>query len=103
MREILIDNARRRNSQRRSAGQKNLELFDMAEDRDDELIRLHEAIQELWKKKSPAAAEVVDMRRFGYRSHGQIAEYLGTTVSAVRDRWEYGQSWLRAFMLDSSD
>ena len=97
MRRILVDQARRRHAAKRGGLQKRVE---MAESRlaapmpDDELLALHEALEQLASIDS-AAADVVRLRFFAGLKTAEAAEALGMSVRSAHDLWAYARSWLR--------
>ena len=76
MRQILIDNARRKRRPKLGGDRKRVE-FDEAcsftEDRADQLLLLDEALEEL-QKESPEKAELVKLRYFAGLSHQEAAQ-----------------------------
>lgn len=99
MRSVLVDHARKRLSERRGAGQKHLELDD-ALDRpaeDEQIVRVHEALEEL-EKHDPELTQVVEMKYFAGLSDAEIAEAMGVTDRTVRRRFEKARVLLLAAM-----
>lgn len=101
MRSIVIDAARERAAQRRGGGQAVLSLTEgLAEQlpqpdplRDPELLRVHEALEDL-ATIEPRLASVVEMRFFGGLSQAEIAEALGLGLRTVERDWERARSYL---------
>jgi RNA polymerase sigma factor (TIGR02999 family) len=97
MRRILVDQARRRKAAKRGGLQKRV---DMPESRlaapmpDDELLALHEALEEL-AHVDAAAADLVRLRFFAGLNTAETAEALGMSVRSAHDLWAYARSWLR--------
>lgn len=93
MRRILIDHARRKNSDKRHhkkvtlvtriEGQPNRLDFDVLE---KSLIRLNAIDGE--------KADIVELRYFGGLSVPEIAEVLGTSESTVKRQWRVARAWL---------
>ncbi|MEQ1906199.1 MAG: ECF-type sigma factor [Pirellulaceae bacterium] len=102
MRRILIDHARRRNSQKRGGGLKrqDMELAELtAPMPDDELLALHEALEQLGKL-DPLKARLVELRYFGGLTGDEAARVLGIS-SATADRcWAYARAWLQTAVRD---
>jgi RNA polymerase sigma factor (TIGR02999 family) len=96
MRRILIDRARRKHNQR-SGGQwqrVELEAVEIPAPSDgEELLALHEALEEL-DREDPPVAELVKLRFFLGLSHQQAAEVLGLNRSAADRQWVYARAWL---------
>ncbi len=94
MRRILIDNARKKHSDKRHhqkvtlvtrlAGAPNGRVdFDVLE---KALIRLAAIDKE--------KADIVELRYFGGMSHQEIAEVTGTSESTVKRGWRAARAWL---------
>lgn len=90
MRATAIDVARGRMAQKRGAGQLRLTLsteagHDIACDA-DEVLRIHEALQEL-AQVDERLVSVVEMRYFGGLTETEIAEALDVTERTVQRDW----------------
>lgn len=98
MRRVLVDHARRRDSQRRGGGQrkKSLELaIDQAEgELGVDLVALDDALQRLGAV-SGRQAEIVTLRYFGGLSMPEIAEHLDVSLSTIEKDWKVARAWLR--------
>lgn len=91
-RQVLVDEARRRRSQKRGGVAVSLDLADRpVVDRDvllvDDLLRELEGIDE-------TAAAVVELRVFGGLSIEEVASELSTSISTVNRKWRAGRTWL---------
>jgi RNA polymerase sigma factor (TIGR02999 family) len=96
MRRILIDRARRRHTQRHGGGYERVDLAKcdlIAPQADDELLAVHEALDEL-AKKYPVQAEVVKLRYFGGRNNEEVAQILDISLSTVKNYWAFARAWL---------
>jgi len=96
MRHALVDYARSRNAQRRPPPADRQPLEDVvvcSEDRLDELIDVHDALDRL-AVDHPEAGEVVQLRYFGGYTLDEIAEMLGFSVTTAKKRHEFAMSWL---------
>jgi RNA polymerase sigma factor (TIGR02999 family) len=96
MREILIEQARRKASGKRGGGGRRVKLADglaLIEPPADDLLALDEAIGHLQAQK-PHLAEVVLLRYFAGLSVQQTAEVLGRSVSTVVREWRFARAWL---------
>ena len=96
MRRVLVDSARRANSQKRGAGVDVEDLSSIqlgTEQPGVDLLLLDRSLHEL-ELLEPRAARVVEMRYFGGYTDQEIAETLGVSVPTVRRDWEYARSWL---------
>ena len=97
MRRILVDQARRRQAAKRGGLQKRVEMPEWglaAPMPDDELLALHEALEQLASIDS-AAADLVRLRFFAGLKTTEAAEALGISVRSAHDLWAYARSWLR--------
>jgi RNA polymerase sigma factor (TIGR02999 family) len=97
MRRILVDQARRRQAAKRGGLQKRMEVPESrltAPMPDDELLALHEALEQLSRIDS-AAADLVRLRFFAGLKTTEAAEALGMSVRSAYDLWAYARSWLR--------
>jgi RNA polymerase sigma factor (TIGR02999 family) len=97
MRRILVDQARRRQAAKRGGLQKRVEMPESglaAPMPDDELLALHEALEQLARIDS-VAAELVRLRFFAGLKTTEAAEALGISVRSAHDLWGYARSWLR--------
>jgi RNA polymerase sigma factor (TIGR02999 family) len=96
MREILIEQARRKDSRKRGGGAHRLELSEglaLIEPPADDLLALDEAIGQLRAAK-PHVAEVVLLRYFTGLSVEETADVIGRSVSSVTRDWRFARAWL---------
>ena len=96
MRRILIDRARRKASQHHGGDLQRVEVDAVriaAPLPDDQLLALHEALDEL-ARQDPEAAELVKLRFFVGLTHEQAAEMLGLTRTAADRNWVFARAWL---------
>jgi RNA polymerase sigma factor (TIGR02999 family) len=97
MRATVIDIARARQADRRGGGALhvtlNTEIGDSAAVEDDEILRVHEALEEL-SNVDERLASVVEMRYFGGLSEPEIAECLGVTERTVQRDWQKARLFL---------
>jgi RNA polymerase sigma factor (TIGR02999 family) len=96
MRSIIVDLVRKHLAERRSGGVMqvtlNTSVIDEARASEEDLLRIHEALEELGKCE-PRIAQVVEMRYFGGLTENEIAEVLELTERTVR------RDWLKAKLL----
>jgi RNA polymerase sigma factor (TIGR02999 family) len=99
MRSVIINCVRERIAQKRGGDWRPLklstELAASAPDREDEILRVHEAL-ELLEKADPRLAQVAQMRYFGGYSDQEIAETLELTERTVQRDWEKARLILAA-------
>ena len=96
MRRILIDRARRKANQHHGGDLQRVELDAVeiaAPLPDDQLLALHEALNEL-ARQDPEAAELVKLRFFVGLTHEQAAEMLGLNRTAADRSWVFARAWL---------
>ena len=97
MRRILIESARRKSRIKRGGGGQvkiNLEDLNLAADEvDDSLLLIDEAVEQL-KKSDPEKAGIVVMKFFGGMTNQEIGEHLGVTERTVERHWAYARAWL---------
>ncbi len=99
MRSVIINSVRERIAQKRGGEwlplKLSTELAADIPDRDDEVLRVHEAL-ELLEKADPRLAQVAQMRYFGGYSEQEIAETLDVTERTVQRDWEKARLILAA-------
>jgi RNA polymerase sigma factor (TIGR02999 family) len=96
MRRILVERARARGRLKRGGGARRLELEEhllAAGDRDDELLAVHEALDEL-ERHDPQAAALVKLRFFAGFGHQEAADLLGLSRRAADRLWLLARTWL---------
>ena len=96
MRRILIDRARRRHTQRHGGGHERVHLDEcdlIAPQADDELLAVHEALDNL-ALEYPVQAQVVKLRYFGGRKNEEIAQILNISLTTVKTYWSFARAWL---------
>ena len=99
MRRILIERARKRHAAKRGGGKRRLNLDalepcdPLAEGRDDEILALDEALEEL-ACHDAAAAELVKLRFFGGLTHQEAAKILGLSRRQADGIYAVARSWL---------
>lgn len=96
MRRILIDNARRKQAARHGGGKERLDIQDIeiaAPAKEDELLAINEALEELGKVDKPKA-ELVKLHYFVGLTMEECASVLGISVPTARRWWSYARAWL---------
>jgi len=95
MRRILVDHARAKHAERRGGGVANVPFDDAfgKVETDDNVIRIHEALEAL-AKVDPQGARVIELRYFGGLSIEETAEVMGTSASTVKREWTAARTWL---------
>jgi RNA polymerase sigma factor (TIGR02999 family) len=104
IRRILVEQARRKQAARHG-GQRQRENLDpdeiAAPASDDELLALHEALDQ-FAEKHPEKAELVKLRYFAGLTADQAAAALGISPSTADRHWVYARAWLRRAMSTDS-
>jgi RNA polymerase sigma factor (TIGR02999 family) len=96
MRRILIEIARRKQSQKHGGGleRQELDALDLATPESPEnVLALDEAIEKL-AKQDRAAAEVVRLRFFAGLPLTEVANLLGISSRSADRLWAYARAWL---------
>ena len=96
MRRILIEQARRKNSQRRGGGQPRLNLDNVQVALDtpaDHLLAMDEALEKL-AAADPAKAELVKLRFFIGLTIVEAGKLLGLSERTVKRHWAFARAWL---------
>ena len=96
MRQILVDHARKYNSEKRGGSAQRFSIEDLdilPEQSATDLLELNDALQRL-EAIDERKASVVDMRFFGGLKEKEIADILGVTEKTVRRDWHFAKLWL---------
>ena len=98
MRRILIENARRKKSEKHGGDRKRLDVADvevLALDDSERWLLLDDALTQ-FAKEDPSAAQVAKLRLFACLSVEDIAEVLGIARATAFRHWTYARAWLQA-------
>jgi RNA polymerase sigma factor (TIGR02999 family) len=91
MRSVIVDLVRAARAERRGGDAAQVTLGSEVADKiaagEDQIIRVHEALEELGAA-DPRMVQVVEMRYFAGMTENEIAESLGITDRTVRRDWE---------------
>lgn len=96
MRRVLVDEARRRNMQKRGGGEVRVALEDadaVAPARPLDLVALDDALERL-AVVAPRKAKVVEMRYFGGMTIEETAAVLDISTDIVKREWRTAKLWL---------
>ena len=95
MRRILVDNARRKRTQRHGGGQQRVDLKDIGlpVTTDDQVLAVNEALEK-FAAVEPQKAELVKLRYFVGLTNEQAAEVLGVSLATIKRHWAYARAWL---------
>ena len=107
MRRILVDHARRRNAEKRGAGQTlvSLEAGLDAEEANPsagllDVLAFDEALRTL-EELDERKARVVELRYFSGLTMDEVAESLGVSKRTAEGDWFFARAWLRARLADA--
>lgn len=97
MRRILIEKARKRASGRHGGDVRRVPLDEscVAGDAAEQVLIVHDAIDEL-AKEDPEVAAVVKLRFFVGLTIQDTADILGISVRTANRNWEYARAWFSA-------
>jgi RNA polymerase sigma factor (TIGR02999 family) len=96
MRDILVEQARRKAGPTRGGGQRRRELDEacaVLEPPSDEVLAVHEALQEL-EARDPLKAQIVLLRYFSGLTMDETAALLGLSERTLDRHWRYIRAWL---------
>jgi RNA polymerase sigma factor (TIGR02999 family) len=95
MRRILVDSARAKRSEKRGGIRERQPLEDVAGPLpDDELLALHEALDQL-AAEDPLKAQLVELRYFAGLTGDQAADVMGISPSSADRHWVFARAWLQ--------
>jgi RNA polymerase sigma factor (TIGR02999 family) len=98
MRRILIENARRKQSQKHGGGRKRIDLEEaglVVPARSDDLLALDEALTR-FAALDPLRAELVKLRFFAGLTMPEAAQALGISLATAERYWTFARTWLYA-------
>jgi RNA polymerase sigma factor (TIGR02999 family) len=96
MRHILIDRARRKQTQRHGGRFERVELDEFeicAPSPDDQMLAVHESLEK-FARDYPIQAEVVKLRYFAGMTNEEVAQLLSISVRSVNNYWDFARAWL---------
>ncbi len=98
LRRVLVDHARRCNSDKRGGRMTPLSLWDSDASTigvDDRLLALDEALGRL-EALDARAAHALELRFFGGLSEAETAETLQISLATMKRDWHFARTWLAA-------
>ena len=100
MRQVLVDLARARSREKRSAMQEVAlaEIPDFGRQPDESLLAMDEALDRL-ARTDPLKVQLIEMRYFGGMTAEETATVLSLSVHAVRRELRLAQAWLHKEMV----
>ncbi len=96
MRQVLTEEARRRNSQKRAGHAKRVTLQDLAsgaEERTIDMLALDEALNGL-AEVDQRLIRLIELRYFAGCGLEEVAEMTGRSIASVKRDWTYARAWL---------
>ena len=96
MRDILVEQARRKAGPARGGGRHRQELDEacaVVEPPADNVLAVHEALEEL-EEQDPLKAQIVLLRYFSGLTTAETAEVLGLAERTLDRQWRYVRAWL---------
>jgi RNA polymerase sigma factor (TIGR02999 family) len=95
MRRILVDNARRKRTQRHGGDHQRvgLEEVNLAVQNDEQLLAVNDALEKLAAKDNEKA-QLVKLRYFVGMTIEEAAQVLGISEGTAKRHWAYARAWL---------
>jgi RNA polymerase sigma factor (TIGR02999 family) len=100
MRQILVDQARRKGAAKHGGGQKRLDADELEislEGPGDDVVALHDAL-DILEAEDARKAQVVMLRQFAGLTREEVAAALGVSVRTVDREWNYSIARLHQLM-----
>jgi RNA polymerase sigma factor (TIGR02999 family) len=97
MRDILVEQARAKAGPKRGGRHRKIELDEavaVIEPPSDEVLALHEALNEL-EKEDPLKAQIINLRYFAGMSIKETADVLGLSERTIHRHWRFIKAWLK--------
>jgi RNA polymerase sigma factor (TIGR02999 family) len=97
MRNILVEQARRKAGPRHGGGWRRVELTEELAVRappSDEVLALNEALAEL-EQQDPLKGQIVNLRYFAGMRMNEIAAVLGLSERTLHRHWRFIRAWLK--------
>jgi RNA polymerase sigma factor (TIGR02999 family) len=102
MRRILVENARRKRSQKRGGGLRRVDLDVVrvqTENRHEDLLALDEALTRL-EDRWPEKARLVKLRYFAGLTMPEAAQAMKVSLATAERYWTFARAWLHAHLKD---
>jgi RNA polymerase sigma factor (TIGR02999 family) len=96
MRRVLVDHARKKQSDKRGAGALRVTLNDLPdfETHDFDILAVDQALTRL-AATDPRAVRVVELKFFCGHTDREVADILDLSLATVRRDWEFARAWLK--------
>jgi RNA polymerase sigma factor (TIGR02999 family) len=98
MRDILVEQARRKASPKRGGRHQRVELDEnivAVEPPSEDILALHEALADL-EKEDPLKAQIVNLRYFAGMKVAETAQVLGISPRTLHRHWRFIKAWLKS-------
>src|SRR5262249_10906739 len=98
MRDILVEQARRKAGPRRGGGYQRVEFGEnlvAVEPPSENILALHEALADL-EKEDPLKAQIVNLRYFAGMNVAETTQVLGISQRTLFRHWRFIQAWLKS-------
>jgi RNA polymerase sigma factor (TIGR02999 family) len=105
MRRVLIENARRKNTEKHGGGRRRIDFSQaepIAQADPDAILDLDEALTIL-TREDPDAAQVATLRIFAGLSVEDAAQALSVSRANAYRQWTYARAWLQTRFRDRSE
>jgi RNA polymerase sigma factor (TIGR02999 family) len=96
MRRILVDNARRKQAQRRGGSPQRTDMPEITcpvAENEDQVLAVNEALEK-FAAQDKQKAELVKLRYFVGMTIEEAAEVLGISAPTAKRHWAYARAWL---------
>jgi RNA polymerase sigma factor (TIGR02999 family) len=103
MRDILVDQARRKAARKHGGGRKRADVDDLEfanQPPGEDVLALDEALKRL-EADDPRKGQVVNLRYFAGLTAQETAAALGVSLGTVEREWRYIKAWLQTQLADS--
>ena len=100
MRRILVENARRKLTQKRGGGRPRLTMKQVEaalEPPSEDILAVDDAVKRL-ESEDPRKGQIVNLRFFARMTTEETAAVLGISAGTVRREWQYIRTWLQAHL-----
>lgn len=98
MRRILVENARRKQSQKHGGQMRRVELHAanaMTEKPSDEMLALDEALNRL-EQQWPEKAQLVKLKYFAGLTIPEASQAMGVSTATAERYWRFSRAWLHS-------
>ena len=105
MKRILLDNARRKQAEKRGGDRRRGQMIDVASPETmapNELLELNEALERLGQVY-PRHAQLVELQFFAGVTQEEAAACLGISVATARRHWVFARAWLYGQLAETTD